>query len=515
MQPSDFLTILTIAVAVWAIIPKKERNFILLFFSPLELISFGLGLLFIHYLMAFDWLQENWASWLSIFTFNKGIPAKVWAYLVALIVIALPILKVSFGYFSGKRLNELIDLYKLLLKENEIDLLTGYISKYHISDIQTYLIGLSHLPEKESMDIVLRRRTESDAAFELLIKSKQIKFAAWVYGNIMENETFIKSAAPKYPELFATAFRGMETKRAANQDLVKLYVEYLFEFKNQLLIQELKITHDSSSSIKDRNQYYDLPILYGLFVNVDAASENYIWYPVGEGAVKSLKYDEQQKGFLEKEYDSDLEPELWNHKIWIATVYFDYMVRETIYQDFAYHMWLFYFRQTIDLLIENIPEVNNYKSDREYPSFSHYIICQQFDVMFGWIELAKKLKTDNKVIDTIKCLGWCVHSVCQSHDKKLSKDFKKRLLNRIVSLYCNYAYFTDNIACNTAREWLRRLFLNPQNVDFGTSELTPEYLSLLEEVWREFDKIPFTAHGNGSILTEFEINILQPLGVNY
>jgi hypothetical protein len=513
MQPSDFLTLLGLGLAIWSFIPKKERNFILLFFSKAELIIFTVTLLFILFLMSFDWLNENWFSWLSVFTVNKGISASIWAYIISLVLIVFPILKVSFSYFSASRLQNLITLYKTLIKENEIDLLAGYINKYHITDIQNYLIGLSHLPEKENIDLILRRRTASDEAYEKLVESKRIKFAARVYGQIIQNELFVKNAAPKYPELFATAFKGMETKSAAKRDLLKLYIESIFESKNQSFVEELKIVNDSRSSLKEMDKYYDLPILNGLLVNTEAAAENYVWYPVGEGAVKSLKYDKQQVEFLLKEYDSQLESELWNHKIWIATVYFNYMVRETIYRDGGWHMWLFYFRSSTDLLIEIIPLINNYNTKSEYPSFAHYIIYHQFDIMLEWIELAKEQETDNRVIDTVRCLGTCLHSVCQANEKKLSRDFKKIQLNRIVDTYLGYAHLPHNIASITAREWLKKLFLNPKGVDCGVPEITSEYLSLIKEVWEEYDKIPFTAHGNRRILDDFENDILQVLGI--
>lgn len=514
MKPSDFLTILTIVVAVWTVIPKKEKSFILLFFSRVELWSILVGVAYVHFLMSFDWLLENWFSWLSIFTIEKGIPAETWAYIIALLLLIVPVLKVLFGYFSKYKKQALVTHYNSLLKQSEIDLLSGYVQKYHINDIQRYLVGLSNLPEKESIDIILRRRTEADQVYEKLVKPTRINFAASVYGHILQDEQYVKAAATKYPDLFATAIKGMQTKRAANQDFVKLYIECLFEAKNQSFIQELKIVNNASSSIKDIEQNYDLPILSGLLVNTEAAAENYVWYPVGEGAVKSLKFDDDQKAFLIKEYDHHLEPELWNYKIWIATVYFNYMVRETIYRDSGWHMWLFYFRHTIDHIIELIPEVNNYRPESEHPSFAHYIIYEQFDIMLGWIRLAKDQETDNQVIDTIRCLGWCIHSVCQACEQKLSKAFKKRQLDRCVDLYLDYAYYPDNIACSTAREWLTKLFLNPKGVDFGIPEITPEYLSLLTEVWDEYDRIPFTAHGNGYILDEFETNILQPLGIN-
>lgn len=514
MQTSDFLTILGLGLAIWSFIPHRERDFILLFFSRIEIGLFIFGLFYIHFLMSFDWVLDNWTPWLSVFTISKGIPANIYAYLFSLVMIAWPIFKVTTLYFSGSRLSDLIKLYKSLLYDRETDLLHSYISKYHAEDIKKYLIGKSHLADKEAMDIILRRRTKADKEYEKLVSPKRIKFASYVYGNIIQDETFVRTVAPKYPELFGRIFRGMETQNASNQDLVKLYIEVLFESKNNQLINELKIANESNSSILERDKYMDLPILSGLFVNTKAASANYVWYPVGEGMVRSINHDKDQKEFLLKEYDSGIESELWNQKIWIGTVYFNYMVRETIYRNSDWHMWLFYFRHNTDDLIQLIPTENSYNHKSEYPSFAHLIIYRTFGLMFDWIALAKELKTDNRVIDTIRCLGWCLDSLNQTPESKISRKFKINWWDRVITLYCNYAYEPDNVACTTARTWFLKLFHNPKGVDTGTPKITGEYLSILKETWEKFDDVPFTHHGQGHILTEFRDNVLVPLGIN-
>ncbi|MBF4487710.1 hypothetical protein [Flavobacterium sp. CSZ] len=513
MQPSDFLTLIGLALAIWSFIPQKERNFILLFFSKLEMTALVFSLFFMLYLMSFDWLEENWFNGLNSFRIEKGIPASIWAYILSLVVIAYPIIKVSFSYFSSGKSKKLITLYNSLLKENEIELLVGYINKYHLVDIQTYLTGLSNLTKEEDNLLAFRLRSKSDKEFEKLIKPKRTKFGAMVYGHIIQNEIFVKTVASKYPVLFATVFKGMIKDRAANPDLVKLYIEIIFESKNQSLVDELKIMNDSSSSILERDKSVDLPILTGLLVNTKVAVKNSVWYPVGEGAIKSLKYDVTQKEFLEKEYDFQLITELWNHKIWIATVYFNYMVRESIFRNSNWHMWLFYFRNMTDLLIKNIPLENNYKRDSEHPSFAHYIIYEQFDIMLGWLELAKEEQTENRVIDTIRCLGSCIHYLCQAEERKLAAGFKKSRLERIISLHCDYASYPDNPACVLIREWLGQLLRNPKGVDAPTDPVTGEYVALLAEAWREFDKVPYTYHGQEFILEEFVTSILDPLGI--
>ncbi|MFT4152899.1 hypothetical protein [Parafilimonas sp.] len=514
MQPSDFLTILGLALAVWAIIPSKERRFILLFFSKFEIGVFIASLFVIHYLMSFDWIITNWFPCLSIFTVKNGLPSSTWAYILALTIIFFPIVKVSFGYFSTSRLKRMITLYKTYLKENEIDLLVNYINKYHITDIHKYLQGISHLPQKENIDIILRRRTEKDNASDKLVEPQRTLFASWVYGHIIQDETFIRKSANKYPELFATAFSGMETKEASNQDLVKLFIECLFENKNQLLIQELKIMNGTNSSVSEMNKEYDIPILFSLFAHTKSASANYVWYPVGEGGVKSLKHDTTQREFLIKKCDHDLESELWNQKIYIAIVYFNYMVRETIYRDSECHMWLFYFRHFTDLLIEIIPSQNEYDEDSVYPSFAHKMIYEQFSIMKDWLDLAKEQETDNRVIDIIRCLGWCVHSICQADDAKISISFRRRRLDLILSTYFEFSYYPDNIGATTTRQWLERLFLNPKGVDFGVPEITNEYLTALQNAWDEFDKVPYEYHGNNNSIQHFITTVIKPLGLN-
>lgn len=512
MEPSDFLTILGLVLAIWAFIPSKERKFILLFFSNFEIGLFVSALFVIHYLMSFDWIRSNWFPSL-IFTIEKGIPSTTWAYILALTTISYPIVKVSFGYFSASRLRRIISLYQTCLKENEIDLLVNYISKYHINDINKYLQGVSDLPQKEKIDMILRRRTEKDKEYEKLVKPKKIHFASWVYGHIIQNETFVRRAANKYPELFAAAFSGMETKEASNQELVKLYIQCLFENKNQLLVQELKIMNDTRSSVLEINSNVEIPILFSLFGHTKTAAANYVWYPVGEETIKSLKQDNEQKEFLIKKYDSDLEDELWNYKIYISIVYFNYMVRETIFRESDCNMWLFYFRSIIKLLIDIIPSQNEYNNDSEYPSFTHYIIHEEFSIMIDWLELSKEQENDNQVIDTIRCLGECIHSICQADNSKISIAFRRRQLDTVLITYFDLSPYPDNIGATTGREWLETMFLNPMGVDFGIPETTNEYLTALQDVWDEFDKEPYEHNEYNGSIHRFVTNVLTPLGL--
>jgi hypothetical protein len=511
MNPSDFLTLLGLAFAVWAIIPRKERRFILLFFSNLEIVLFVFSLFFIHFLMSFEWLLINWFPFLSFFTLEKSLPSTTWAYSFALLIIFYPIIKVNFGYFSKSRIKNTVLLYETYLKENEIDLLVNYINKYHINDIEMFLQSISNLHQEDSLSFDFDIKKEKDKSYEKLIRSKRMMFAASVYGHIIQDEFFIKNAANKYPELFATVINGMESNSSTNQELVKLYLDLLYNKMNQYFIKELKIITQHNSSILEMNREYNLPILISLMGDTKAAVAKYVWYPIGEGGIKSLKYDMVQKEFLIKKYCYDLESEFWSQKIHIAIVYIHYMVRETIYRNSEWHMWLFYYTNFTELLTDLIPEEDKYDESIEYPTFAHKMISNIFDNMLDWLELAKEKNTKNRVIDTIRCLGHCVYTICQTDDKKISKLFRRKLLDSVLRIYFQFSNEIDNIGAETSRLWFEKMFINPRWVDRGIPDITGQYLSAFKDVWRNFDRVPFQDFEDNGSIQQFEKNVVEIL----
>lgn len=398
---------------------------------------------------------------MSYVSFDNGISAKIWAYIFCIFLLGMPIYLVLYCFFSSSKRNELISLYYSLLKENEIDLLVEYINKYHCDDIREYLKGLSHLPEKSAKDIRLRPRTEKDEAYDSLVKSKRSKFAASVYGNIIQNENFIIKAALKYPELFSKIFSGMETEKAANPYLVKKFIGSLFENKNQSFVSELKTVNQYNSSLDDIHELYGIPILHSILSKTKAAAQNSVWLPVGEKTMKSLKYDLKQKYFVLRQYDSHLELEQWYCKVYIAIVYFNYMVRESIYKNSESHMWLFYYRNFTELLIEILPLK---EKDNSSETFAHKFIQQKIDNMIGWITLAQKLKVEYRIIDAISCLGSCINAICEADDRKLSRKFKIRQLNLIISKWFSNLEGQESDLQNLIENRLTSMLKNPTRV---------------------------------------------------
>lgn len=511
MESSDFLTLLGISVAVWAIIPNKERKFIRLFFSKFDLLIILILIMVIHYLMAFNWILINWFPSLEIFTFEKSISSNAWAYMIAIGILFYSIIKVSFGFFSKSRRNELIELYTILIKEDEIDILISNIKKYHLKDIRSFLQSLSHLPHKEGIDIVMNNNeTEHDIEYKKLLKNKRSLFAALVYGHIVQNESFIVKSANKYPEFFSEVFKGMETEEAADSSMVKLFLELIYEEKNPVFIQELRKINNDNAAIIEQDKNIEIPIISSLFLHTKVAVANNVWYPIGEKAIISLKYDHLQKEFLLQKYDSYLENEIWNQKIYIAIVYFNYMVRETIYRDSDYHMWLYYFKSFTESIIKYSIE----KKQSKCKTFAHHLIDEQITILLDWLNLCKELRTNNRIIDTVKCLGSIITLICKTKNNKLHKSFKIDLLSSVIDSYFEFSLHPDNIATNTAREWMDKMFINPKNLDIGKPDTEfVEYIDILNKAWRKFDKIPYSHHFDNGSIGHFSKKVLNNLNL--
>jgi hypothetical protein len=500
MQISDFLTLISLAIAVFAIISNEKRDFILPLFTKKDIGILIVLFVFTHYLTSFDWLLENWCSCLSVFTIKWGIPSTTWAYIVALIFIFYPVLKIlpsSFTLFNA--VNNTEKIYNNCLEKNKTDLLIEYIQVYHIKNIQKYLQSLSALPDLEVN--MQNAESEPEDEKELRHSTKKIRFASSVYYSIIQNQTFICHAANKHPVLFAGIIKKIAGKRAANKEFVQCYIKCLFDDKNQQLIEELQKAGniwDESIAKKDKDIF---PVLQALFSHPEMAKAHEIWSPVGESAIQSLKNDALQKAFLLKQYDCDLTEELWRQKIYIAMMYFKYMVNETIHNNGCV-IWSSYFNTFTKELINLIPESNE---DTEL--FAHYLIAEQNSIIKDWLDLAEALNVEYRIIDAIKCLGQNIVLLCNANRKKISETFIKEQIESIVRYYFYLSNREhENVAVQRAMEWIEKMLVNPDLPDSPAPIEKGVYTDYLLNVWELFDKVPY----QGSI-EQFEKNVLSKI----
>ena len=479
MKATDFLTILGLALTAWSIIERKERKFILLFFSKTEIRLFVFLLLYIHWLFAFEWVSTNWWSGLSIFTHPKGIPPASWAYIFVLFTIGYPVIKVLTCFFPKSRKMSVLRLYNELLFQGEIQILADYIRKYHINDVETYLKKYSEIPDKalvfESRPITPEwvayygQGTNIDEEqVKKLLKKTRMDYAKSVYYRIICREEFIKKAALAYPEMFAQAIRGMSSTRVSNKSFVNTFLNTLIDEKSPQLIEELKTDREST------------PILEAVLNNLEVAVENHIWYPFGEKGKYDLKHNNETKAFLAQEYDDSTKDQLWNHRIYSCIVFFHCMIRESICKGVKDHMWLLYYSRFVEYIIENIPKENEYQDD-EFPSFNHYLIYQMLDNMIDWLRLLLEVKTDTwgKIEHIIECIGMILKQLSEADTDKISIRFKIEVFQSVFRIYFDGKREVGKII----RGHIENLFCG--------RNMTSKFRCALIAAWNSFDKVPY------------------------
>lgn len=516
MTPSDFLTLLGLAAAVWSVVPKRERMFFLLFFPTWQIYLLAFTAIFlVHFLMSFDWLLVNWWPWLEHLTIERGIQASTYAYILALAVIGFAFTRVSVGFFSKSRIGSALEYYRALLDQGHTDVLIHYLVKYHLDDINLLLRKWSHMPKKSAMGIVLRRRTMVDEQYAGLIRNKRSRYALHVYRSIIKDETFVRETANVYPEVFARVISGMETENASDSNFVQLFIEMLFTSKNQKLVEELRILEDGKDSILERSKYIDLPIVGALMTHTKAAAENHIWYPVGKETIRNLKYDEDQKQFLRRSFDYEILDQLWSYKIYIAIVYFDCMVRETIYRDSGYHMWLYMYDRFIGLLIDEIIlDHVEYASSTEYPSFSHYLIAKIVHNMTGWIRLAVDQGSEGQTIDVCESMGATIVHISECSKGGLNLDFRCSVLEKIIDMYFELSRHKNRHSAEFAMRHLESMLKNPRHPHWHEPDVSPSFLDILKRTWRNFDKEPYKRTEDNGAIQRFTSEVLIPLGID-
>lgn len=512
MNPSDFLSTLGILLAVFALYGAKGRRFLLTFFSPFSVIAYIILVLWVHFLMAFDWLIANWWPFLEVLTVKNGIPANTWAYIATIGLIIYPIYKVNLGFFTKKRTELLIDSYLGLISDGDFNLLFAYLEKYHVEDIKSYLTKMSTI---ERDDSILPHWIVEDKAYNKqvnnLLANARLRIAKSVYWSIVTNEQFIEKCTEQKPEIIGEILEGITTKEQLNKRLVSQYASLLITRNSGHLIRELQLLNDFMNSILERENIEKLRIVRGLLINTEAAHNHNVWYHFGEEAIKSLKYNSDLKTFLKKEHDDKIKNEYWSFNLYTSLVFFNYMVRECIYRDSGYHMWLYYYSYFVRDLIKSLHGGMYDHRKEEYASFGHYLIYEIFDTMDQWLTLSKELDHDFRVIDTIKCIGDSVDYLIKSPSDIVGDVLKKGTLRRLISTWFRNGEHPNDTSELTT-QWLTMVLVNPKAPEHQNEALPTNYATIVEQAWNDFDDYPYrNDKSHWGLIEEFQETVLNPL----
>lgn len=512
MTISDLLTLIGILLAVVAFLSEKNREYIILKLSNLEIGIFVIVFVFIHFLLSYQWWTDK-CDFLKRIQIDNFPTPDIWAYVISIVVLFYLIWKIFFGQFPLSKKQQLLSYYKKLLLSNDIPFLAQLIDKYHSRQVVNFLRKRKTIIEKDTVIWEFHRQGYSKA-YKKAIKGRELVYGNIIYGNIILNDVFLDNIANSNPYLFSPIIQELNEQDLKNEDFVNRYLKILMKNKNGNLFREIR----NNQNLGEYGAYSideERPILYALFNDIKVCSINQAWRGIGEPAILEMQEEAKKEYSVLRESDREQDRDtIWSFRITIAIWYFDIMIREAIKQNINDHMWMFYYSHFVSVLISNMQELPFPNSDLNKRSRNFDLIETIFSNMMDWKDVIIKSKNNNLSKSVFDCMGECIYKV--SITDKLRTEDKNYLVNWVWENLIK-SFGEDDKSREIIDKLIRfgfNMFKRPSMLfQIAPEAITDEskmYLSALQILWDRRD-IPILTDEVGQRASDFKTQVIDQL----
>jgi len=521
MTISDIITIISLVIAIVAIISEKNRKHLLLKFSYFDFGMYALAFILINYFVFYKQFYSKgiFLDFLYFDNFGLNNPSN-YSYIISIFVLVTILFKVLFSFYPNRKINEVIKYYRILIENSEIPLLLDLIEKHHLNDIGKY-IESSKKYDPDSKGYMFERFHKPSLKERALNKIKNIwrstnkysrlnknSYASYVLHNIINDPAFISLSSNVRPYLFSKIFSKFKKDKRDSfpTDLVNQFLSELIKEKNFWLKKELKQS-DNFDSGQSEWFFNENRIIASLIQDVSVADVNEIWRPFGEEAIKEIENENNLglKSRLFQQYRND--DLLWEYKVFISIKFFNILVIESIVQKYSgTHFFLHYYWHITEKILDNFLSTppNNFEN---IVSNYHYLIEQMNDNLFHWLRLANEHETD-RLYDIISCIGNQIY--CLTNSPYFGEKRTLGLIEKVITFYCNVH---EKGKTNLVRDELDKILNKPCML----TKTTAPYFDYISQVWTKFDKIPHRGYPNNTDYDYFvrlKENVIIPLELN-
>jgi hypothetical protein len=445
MNISDLLTILTILLAAYTILPKARILDIKLRLTILDwliILTASLLLLYLQFYEVFYsiGLTPNWN--LSKYNLNPN----NFSFVVVLLLGLYLILKTHFCSLSKNKLTDLKKLFEQLNYNGQSSQIVSLLDEHYSQLVKFYAKDkFSSRPSKPKKWL-----NELKLYFDKRF-NKRHNIISDVFEISILNPRVVNELTKTNPYLGINILH-------ANIDLwdkkkfCELYLKALLNNSSSILYSELNKNHETTFGggykIPEKNK-----LLYFLFSNVKKAEEIYAWQAIGEEIIAFLidLRRNPEKETYNLPYDRRYQEELqFECPLFSAIHFFDIMVTEAIYQNIKWHMWLHYFEYFTEEICKNY-RLDSPHIDRnsEFPNRYSYLLYMMRDTLCKWVSTLNEVPVDqenirldnsnlrgnpsNIIQSGILALGSCTHIVYSAPN--VPELFKRRYINAGLNLY--------------------------------------------------------------------------------
>lgn len=521
MTISDIITIISLVIAIVAIISERKRKHLLLKFSYLDFGFYVFAFILINYFVFYNQFYSNgyYLKFLYFENFGLKNPSN-YSYIISIFILLTVLYKIWYSFYPNRRKNQVLKYYKSLIENNEIPMLLDIIEKYHLNDICNQIKSSKNY-DQDSKDWLFERFRQIPVKEKIIYKLKlawqnlnpysrlnKYGYATNVLHNIINDPAFIFLASNIRPYLFANIFSTFKKvkRNSFPTHLINQFLTEILKKKNFWIIKELKQSDNFDSGQPDWF-FEENKIVASLIQDVSVADVNEIWRPFGEEAIKEIE-NEKNVGTESKLYQQYRNEDLlWEYIVFISINFFNILIIESIVQKYkGTHFFLHYYWYITERILKNF--ITTPPNDfEEVESIYHYLIKRMNDNLFHWLRLANEHKTD-RLYDIIRCLGSQIN--CITKNPYFGEERKLDLVESVLYHYCN---FEEKAKTNLIRNELEKILKKPSMM----TKTTDPYFTYIEQAWKKFDKIP---HRNDienidyDYFSRLKKNVIIPLGLN-
>jgi hypothetical protein len=484
MTISDLLTLIGILLAIFAFISERNREYVFLKFSKVNLFVLVFIFLYIHFLISYDW-------WKNILPLNSlefsGFPsASSWAYIFSVSTLIYATYKVFWAKFPLDNREKLMVYYEKLLLRNESAFVSELVEKFHSDEIVDFLQARKTLRE-DNQENVVDEPDEKDPFSEVLNTRSRI-FGGNVYSRVIISDCFIDEIAGKNPYLFTPFIKEMNSMELRDEQFVNRFLKVLMLNKNRNFFREIRnntnLDHQDSYRIEKSR-----PILFALFSDINVVHINQAWRGIGEQAILEMHSEVKREYSALRESDREQENDtIWTYGINSAIWYFDIMVRRAIVQGIEDHMWMYYYRHFVETILANMDELPFEESESNRSTRNFDLVEDIFTKMMDWKRVSIKSQHYQLIESIYDCIGQCIYELTIS--TKLNWDDKLYLVNWVwedlIRSHGQAAGDVEHVEAIMDAGIL--MFSNPSNLFLPTDgEEGQLYRILIEKLWEDRD----------------------------
>lgn len=519
MTINDIIVLLTLIIALIAIISEKNRSHLLLKLTKLDIYLFIVAFLLINYFVFYaDFEQRNWVVHALYFDGFGLHQPKHYAYIITLISLIYLFYKIYRSFYSKSQIDNVNTFYNKQIENKELSFLIDLVEKYHTNDIVRWV---SKAPDASESPVPILEIYEEEAWEERLGTwfaniiagmfplswFNRRNYAYNVLNFTINTPGFICHAANLRPYFFPKLYRHFTAAKRNRypDDFIKSYFSELLRDKNYWLKKELKESENFDSGQPEKF-HEDNKILSGLLKDLTVAAQSQVWQSFGDTAVNELQ-EEILKGLnsqLYSEYFSD--NQLWEFRTQFSVQFFKILITEAINKlHTGEHFWLFYYDRIIGQILKawekNQPEAEVSKT------VGHKFIGNIYSNLLQWLSFANSKTDTGLYYDIIRCIGNVLQLINQSDE--YPDDDKIEMIDRLFTTYCN---LRENEQTESLRSELEGVLLRP-NILVAEGAA---YYGVVAAAWGQFDKVPhrlqnFVDYGYFGRLKR---NVIATLGLN-